>query len=105
MKTKMMLTILFLALGLMFCPAKTSQADFSTFGTISTSGAVTDRFGVGFNFDALGFVGPGVGYGSNLFYSLRHDNTGFSTFGTISTSGAVTDRFGVGFNFDELEIT
>src|SRR6266705_1604625 len=75
---------------------------FSTFGTISTSGAVTDRFGVGFNFDALTFVAPNVGYGPNLFYYLRHDTSGFSTFGTISTSGAVTDRFGVGFNFDAL---
>src|ERR1700676_4573562 len=29
---------------------------FSTYGTISTSGAVTDRFGVGNNFDALTFA-------------------------------------------------
>jgi len=32
---------------------------FSTFGTISTSGAITDRFGVGSSFDALTFAeGP-----------------------------------------------
>jgi hypothetical protein len=78
------------------------QKTFSTFGTISTSGAVTDRFGVGNNFDALVFVGDDLGYGPNLFYYLRHDSAGFSTFGTISTSGAVTDRFGVGYSFDAL---
>src|SRR5215510_11555010 len=78
------------------------QNSFSTFGTISTTGAVTDRFGVGANFDALTFVAEDLGYGPNLFYYLRHDGSGFSTFGTISTSGAVTDRFGVGANFDAL---
>jgi hypothetical protein len=75
---------------------------FSTFGTISTSGAITDRFGVGNDFDALAFASADLGYGSNLFYYVRHDNTGFSTFGTISTSGAITDRFGVGNGFDAL---
>jgi hypothetical protein len=80
-------------------------AHFSTFGTISTSGAVLDRFGVGYDFDALTFVPQNVGYGSNLFYFLRHDGGGFSTFGTISTSGAVLDRFGVGYNFDALAFT
>ncbi len=78
------------------------QKTFSTFGTISTGGAVTDRFGVGNDFDALTFVDDDLGYGPNLFYYLRHDGVGFSTFGTISTSGAVTDRFGVGKNFDAL---
>jgi hypothetical protein len=82
-----------------------AEAHFSTFGTISTSGAVLDRFGVGNNFDALTFVSQNVGYGSNLFYFLRHDSSGFSTFGTISTSGAVLDRFGVGYNFDALTFT
>ena len=75
---------------------------FSTIGTISTTGAVIDRFGVGINFDALTFAAGNRGYGPNLFYYLRHDGTGFSTFGTISTSGAVTDRFGVGNYFDAL---
>jgi len=82
-----------------------AAAGFSTFGTISTSGAIVDRFGVGFNFDALTFVPQNVGYGPNLFYYLRRDNSGFSTFGTISTSGAIVDRFGVGFNFDALTFT
>ncbi len=75
---------------------------FSTFGTIDTSGAVVDRFGVGNNFDALDFVDADLGYGPGLFYFLRHENSGFSTFGTIDTSGAVVDRFGVGNNFDAL---
>ena len=75
---------------------------FSTFGTIETSGAVTDRFGVGDDFDALTFAAANLGYGTNLFYYLRHDASGFSTFGTLETSGAVTDRFGVGNNFDAL---
>jgi len=81
-----------------------SAGNFSTFGTISTSGAVLDRFGVGANFDALTFVSTSVGYGTNLFYYLRHDPSAgnFSTFGTVSTSGAVIDRFGVGANFDAL---
>jgi hypothetical protein len=75
---------------------------FSTFGTISTSGAITDRFGVGLNFAALTFAAPDVGYGPNLFYYPRRDAGGFSTFGTISTSGAITDRFGLGLNFAAL---
>ena len=77
-------------------------AGFATFGTISTGGAVVDRFGVGNNVDALAFVPQNVGYGPNLFYFLRHDSGGFSTFGTISTSGAVVDRFGVGYHVDAL---
>ena len=47
-------------------------AGFSTLGTISTSGAITDRFGVGNNFDALTFTTQNLGYGHNLFYYLRH---------------------------------
>src|SRR5207247_1089045 len=76
----------------------------SALGTISTSGAVTDRFGVGLDFDALTFVAGDLGYGPRLFYYLRHDPgaNNFSTLGTISTSGAVTDRFGVGPDFDAL---
>jgi hypothetical protein len=75
---------------------------FSTFGTIATDGSVTDRFGVGSDFDALTFVPGDLGYGPNVFYYLRHDAAGFSTFGTISTGGAVTDRFGLGTGFDAL---
>ncbi len=78
------------------------RTGFSTFGTIATNGAITDRFGVGNNFDALTFAAADLGYGPNLFYYLRHDNNSFSTFGTIATNGAITDRFGVGNNFDAL---
>jgi hypothetical protein len=79
-----------------------SPIGFSTFGTIDTSGAVLDRFGVGESFDVLTFAPGNRGYGPDLFYFVRHDQTGFSTFGTIDTSGAVVDRFGVGFNVDAL---
>jgi Galactose oxidase-like, Early set domain len=75
---------------------------FSTFGTIDTSGAITDRFGVGNDYEALTFAPDDLGYGPNLFYYVRHDAGGFSTFGTIATSGAVTDCFGVGNGFDAL---
>jgi hypothetical protein len=74
----------------------------STFGTIESDGTVTDRFGVGDDFDALTFVNGNLGFGANLFYYLRHDASGFSTFGTIETDGTVTDRFGVGNHFDAL---
>jgi hypothetical protein len=79
-----------------------TRTGFSTFGTVATSGAVTDRFGVGNDVEALTFAAPDLGYGPNLFYFLRRDASGFSTFGTIATSGAVTDRFGVGNQFDAL---
>jgi hypothetical protein len=80
-----------------------ADADFSTFGTIATTGAITDRFGVGPNFHSLTFAANDAGYGPNLFYYLRTDpGNGFSTFGTIATPGAITDRFGVGNTFNAL---
>jgi hypothetical protein len=76
---------------------------FSTFGTISTAGAITDRFGVGNSVTALTFAAPDVGYGGSLFYALRQNAaTGISTITTISTNGTVTDRFGVGSDVDAL---
>jgi hypothetical protein len=51
---------------------------FSTFGTINPNGAVTDRFGVGNNFDALSFAPGNHGFGPNLFYYLRRDVTGLA---------------------------
>ena len=76
---------------------------FSTFGTISTSGAIVDRFGVGLRFDALTFTHTDLGYGHDLFYYVRHDAANdFSTFGTISTSGAILDRFGLGYRFNAI---
>jgi len=76
---------------------------FSTFGTISTAGTITDRFGVGNSVTALTFAAPNVGYGGSLFYALRQNPaTGISTITTISTNGTVTDRFGVGSYVDAL---
>ncbi len=54
------------------------RTGFSTFGTIATNGTVTDRFGVGNNFDALTFAPGNHGYGANLFYYLRRDATGLT---------------------------
>jgi hypothetical protein len=82
---------------------QTPTTGASTFGNISTIGAVTDIAGVGANFDGLAFTSTDVGYGPGLFYYVRHEPTfGFSTFGTITRTGAVNDRFGVGFRFDAL---
>jgi hypothetical protein len=54
------------------------RTGISIFGTIDTNGAITDRFGVGNNYDALTFAAEDLGYGSNLFYYLRRDVTGLS---------------------------
>jgi Domain of unknown function (DUF1929) len=51
---------------------------FSTFGTIDTSGAATDRFGVGNRFEALIFAPGNRGFGPNLFYYLRRDINGLT---------------------------
>ncbi len=82
----------------------TLPSGFSTFGTLSTSGVIVDRFGVGFDFRALTFADADLGYGANQFYFLRTNpaDADFSTLGTISTSGVVTDRFGVGSAFHAL---
>src|SRR5262249_24451492 len=97
----------FAAPALASCPSllhylRHANNRFSPIGPTSNRGAVTDRFGVGNNFDALAFAPGNHGYGPNLFYYLRRDSNGFSTFGTIDTSGAVTDHFGVGNNVDAL---
>jgi hypothetical protein len=79
-----------------------ARSGLSIFGTIGTDGTVSDRFGVGEDFDALVFAAQDLGYGPNLFYYLRHDAGGSSTFGTFGTDGTVTDRFGVGASYDAL---
>ncbi len=62
------------------------ENNFSTFGTISPSGDIVDRFGVGYNYDAITFAAPDLGHGPNQFYYLRHDGSGSYTFGnTIDT--------------------
>jgi hypothetical protein len=49
----------------------------STFGTLDTSGAVTDRFGVGNEYVASAFAAEDLGYGPSLFCYLRRDAAGF----------------------------
>ncbi|MGD0652671.1 MAG: hypothetical protein ABSA97_16280, partial [Verrucomicrobiia bacterium] len=79
----------------------------STFGEIIAQGASSSAdlwalAGTGYN--ALAFAAANLGYGANLFYFLRQDNTGLSTFGTINPTpgGVETDRYAVGTNFDAL---
>jgi uncharacterized repeat protein (TIGR01451 family) len=60
------------------------------FNTINANGTITDRFNTGDrNFDSLTFAAPDVGYGSTLFYYLRHDSAGVSSFGSITPGGVV----------------
>jgi len=84
-------------------------ANASFFDTIAPTGAtgtITDRFLLPqYNFDALAYAAPDVGYGPVIFYYLRHDAAGQSTFGTITPGGVVgvvTDQKVVGTNFDAL---
>jgi hypothetical protein len=79
----------------------------STFGEIIAQGASSSKdlwplAKTGYN--ALAFAAANLGYGANLFYFLRQDNTGLSTFGTIDPTpgGVATDRYAVGTNFDAL---
>src|SRR5260370_31267088 len=46
---------------------------FSTFGTVSTSGAVLARFGAGLNLNPFTLTSCVLRYSPNLFYYLRHD--------------------------------
>ena len=75
---------------------------FTTLGTIATSGAVVERFGVGNNVDALSFVARDIFDSPDHLYYLTHDACGGSAVGTISTSGKITPRFDVGSNFNAL---
>jgi len=83
------------------------NSGLSTFGVIKAAGASSSAdlwalSGTGYN--ALAFAAPDLGYGANLFYSLRQDNTGHAIFGTINPTpgGSETDRYTVGTNFDSL---
>jgi len=79
---------------------------FDTITPTGVTGTIADRFTLPqFNFDALTYAAPDVGYGPIIFYYLRHDATGISTFGTITPGGVVgvtTDQKVVGTNFDAL---
>ena len=79
----------------------------STFGVIKVAGASSSadlwplaRSG----YNALAFAAANLGYGANMFYFLRQDNSGLSTFGTINPTpgGIATDLYSVGANFDAL---
>ena len=79
----------------------------STFGEIIAQGASSSKdlwvlARTGYN--ALAFAAANLGYGANMFYFLRQDNTGLSTFGTINPTpgGIATDRYAVGTDFDAL---
>ena len=78
------------------------------FGEIIAQGASssTDLWPVsGTGYTGLAFAAANVGgYGANLFYYVRTNNTGLSTFGTINPTpgGVETDRYLVGTNLDSL---
>src|ERR1022692_2221229 len=86
-----------------------SAANASFFDTIAPTGGtgtIADRFTLPqYDFDALAYAAPDVGYGPIIFYYLRHDAGGLSTFGTITPGGvvgAVADEKVVGTNFVAL---
>jgi len=84
-----------------------SGADFfDTIAPTGITGTITDRFPLPqYDFDALTYAAPDVGYGPIIFYYLRHDANGGSIFGSITPGGVVgvtTDHKVVGTNFDAL---
>ena len=86
-----------------------SAANASFFDTIALTGGtgtIADRFTLPqYDFDALAYAAPDVGYGPIIFYYLRHDAGGLSTFGTITPGGVVgvvADEKVVGTNFVAL---
>ena len=90
-----------------FYYARHDNSGVSTFGEIIAQGASSsaDLWVMGkTGYNALAFAAPNLGYGANLFYFIRTDNTGLSTFGTINPTpgGVETDLYGVGTNFDSL---
>ncbi len=79
---------------------------FDTIAPTGGTGTIADRFTLPqYDFDALAYAAPDVGYGPVIFYYLRHDAGGRSTFGTITPGGVVgvaTDEKVVGTNFVAL---
>jgi hypothetical protein len=79
---------------------------FDTIAPTGGTGTIADRFTLlQYDFDALAYAAPDVGYGPTIFYYLRHDAGGLSTFGTITPGGVVgltTDEKVVGTNFVAL---
>src|ERR1035437_4384222 len=69
---------------------------FDTIAPTGSTGTITDRFTLPqYNFDALTYAAPDVGYGPIIFYYLRHDTNGLSVFGSV-TPGGVVDLCGSG---------
>jgi hypothetical protein len=86
-----------------------AAANASFFDTIAPTGAtgtIADRFILPpYDFDALTYAAPDLGYGPIIFYYLRHDVDGLSSFGSITPGGVVgviADHKIVGTNFDAL---
>ncbi len=79
---------------------------FDTIAPTGITGTIADRFTLPqYDFDALTYAAPDVGYGPIIFYYLRHDASGSSIFGTITPGGVVgvtTDEKVVGNNFVAL---
>jgi hypothetical protein len=79
---------------------------FDTIAPTGSTGTIADRFTLPqFNFDALAYAAPDVGYGPIIFYYLRHDAAGLSTFGSITPGGVVgvaADEKVLGSNFVAL---
>jgi hypothetical protein len=79
---------------------------FDTIAPTGGTGTIADRFALPqYDFDALTYAAPDVGYGPIIFYYLRHDAGGLSTFGTITPGGVVgvvADEKVVGTNFVAL---
>jgi hypothetical protein len=84
-----------------------ANADFfDTITPTGSTGTIADRFNLPqYDFDALTYAAPDVGYGPIIFYYLRHAASGPSIFGTITPGGVVgvtTDEKVVGNNFVAL---
>src|ERR1035437_9426055 len=79
---------------------------FDTIAPTGSTGTITDRFTLPqYNFDALTYAAPDVGYGPIIFYYLRHDTNCLSVFGSVTPGGVVgvtTDHKTVGTNFVAL---
>lgn len=82
--------------------------DGTHFGTIDPHqpGTIIDRWLLNMdNFDAMVFTDTNVGYGPNLFYYIRHDETtNQHGFGTIDPlTGVAVDRFFIGTTEDDFD--
>src|SRR5207237_1254423 len=70
----------------------------STFGTISATGTVTDRFNTGTNFNELAFAATDVGLGANYFYYLRAGGSPQPVFAVPSLAPGACTNFTGSYN-------